>query len=134
MINNKKIALIHVAKNQLGLDDGIYRDILYREAQVRSSKDLNEAGFEAVMNCFNEMGFQSTSNRRKKKRKVRTNGTVTPEQQEYINDLYDKLGWDSPKRRIGFNKRQIGKPWAQTVKEASDLIEGLKAMLNRGYS
>ncbi|GAB6100417.1 hypothetical protein JCM16358_22960 [Halanaerocella petrolearia] len=137
MISNKKIALIHVAKNELGLNDDEYRDILFREAGVYSSVDLDYEGFEAVIDCFNKMGFESTAKRaaknsRRSQTANNTSGnTVTPAQQEYIKDLYNKLGWHKTERRTGFNRRQIGKPWAQTKEEASQVIEGLKAMLER---
>ena len=137
MIGKKKIALIHVAKNKLSLSDDEYRDILLRVAGVNSSLDLDFEVFEAVMDYFNRMGFESISKkesnnkRRKQSAKNLEGDTITPAQQEYIKDLYNKLGWHKSKRRTGFNRRQIGKPWAQTKKEATQVIEGLKNMLQR---
>lgn len=137
MIDNKKIALIHVAKNQLGLSEDEYRDILFKEAGVYSSTDLDYQGFKEVIEAFNRMGFESTAkkaakeSRRNKKADNTQGDTVTPAQQEYIKDLYSRLGWYKQERRIGFNKRQIGKPWPQSKEEASNVIEGLKAMLDR---
>lgn len=60
MITTSQIALIHVAKKQLGLDDDMYRAILQIHGRVESSKDLDAAGFEAVMRYFNKCGFKST--------------------------------------------------------------------------
>ena len=139
MIDNKKIALIHVAKNQLGLSEDEYRDILFKEAGVYSSTDLDYQGFKEVIEAFNRMGFESTAkkaakeSRRNKKADNTQGDTVTPAQQEYIKDLYSRLGWYKQERRIGFNKRQIGKPWPQSKEEASNVIEGLKAMLDRNW-
>ena len=139
MIDNKKIALIHVAKNQLGLSEDEYRDILFKEAGVYSSTDLDYQGFKEVIEAFNRMGFESTDkkaakeSRRNKKADNTQGDTVTPAQQEYIKDLYSRLGWYKQERRIGFNKRQIGKPWPQSKEEASNVIEGLKAMLDRNW-
>ena len=63
-IDRKKIALVQVAKQQLGLDDDSYRDVLSRLAGVSSSKDLDEAGFKIVMDHFSACGFVSTSKKR----------------------------------------------------------------------
>ena len=64
MVDRKKIALVQVAKQQLGLDDDTYRDILHRLAGVKSSKDLDEAGFKALMIHFEAAGFVSTAKKR----------------------------------------------------------------------
>ncbi|MEI7606696.1 MAG: regulatory protein GemA [Rhodospirillaceae bacterium] len=64
MIDNKKIALIRVAKSQLGLNDDDYRAVLKRCGNVDSSKDLDLTGFKAVMSYFEQCGFKSTSKKR----------------------------------------------------------------------
>ena len=135
MISNKKKALLHVAKNELDLDDDLYREILYQEARVKSSTKLSERGFQKVMKRFETLGFKSTNYRppRRRKRENKPGEIVTPGMQGFIDELYDKLDWDDSKRRIGFNRRQIGKPWPQTRAEANKIIEGLKAMIRRGY-
>ena len=62
VITNKrgKIALIHIAKDAVGLDDEHYRLFLEGAAGVRSSKDIQwEDQFIAVMNAFKRLGFHS---------------------------------------------------------------------------
>ena len=56
-INNKKKAVIHIAKVQTGRSEEEYRDILSR-AGVTSSKDLTDAKFEIVMAEFKKLGFK----------------------------------------------------------------------------
>lgn len=135
MINNKKKALLHVAKAQLGLDDDIYRDILEQETGVRSSTKLNNKTFSKVMLRFETLGFKSRRYKppSRKSRENKPDEIVTPGMQKFIEDLYNKLGWQDSKRRIGFNRRQIKKPWPQSRAEANKVIEGLKAMIRRGY-
>lgn len=60
----KKIALLHVAKKQLRLDDDSYRDILRRCAGVDSAPDLDEIGFLRVMKYMTALGFRSTWTKR----------------------------------------------------------------------
>ncbi|HKI99602.1 MAG TPA: regulatory protein GemA [bacterium] len=55
----KQLALLHVAKARLGLDDETYRDLLEDEAGVRSARDLDYAGFSAVMRRLERLGFHS---------------------------------------------------------------------------
>lgn len=57
---NKKanlIKLIHVGKTRLGLDDELYRDILSSTTGKTSSKDLNLAQLEAVLDRMKQLGF-----------------------------------------------------------------------------
>lgn len=61
---NKKanlIKLIHVGKTKLGLDDELYRDILTSTTGKTSSKDLNLAQLEAVLDRFKQLGFEVES-------------------------------------------------------------------------
>lgn len=53
------LAQIHIAKKQLGLDDGTYRDMLWGLARVRSAKDLDHAGRQKVLNHLRASGFKS---------------------------------------------------------------------------
>lgn len=55
----KQLALIHVARKQLGLSDARYRGILRTVADVDSSKDLDRQGFELVMQTMAALGFRS---------------------------------------------------------------------------
>jgi len=63
-LSNKKVGLVHVAKQKLGLSDDLYRDILRRVAGVDSARDLDDAGFDRVMTEFGRLGFVSTGRKR----------------------------------------------------------------------
>jgi len=63
-ISKKQIALVHVARHRLGLEEDTYRDIL-SQFNVQSSKELSYAQFKELMDIFERMGFKR---RRKKKR------------------------------------------------------------------
>lgn len=58
-LKNSQKAVLHVAKNQLGLDDEAYRAALLAHGGVDSSKDLDLDGFKAVMKHFESCGFKS---------------------------------------------------------------------------
>lgn len=84
-ISRNKIAVIQVARQQLGLTDEDYRSILNNCGGVGSSKDLCDDGFEAVMFRFSQLGFRSTWN--KANFGYRTD-MATPRQVAYIRNLW----------------------------------------------
>ncbi len=58
----KQLAMIHIAAADLKLrstgDDSAYRDMLWTVARVRSAKDLDAAGREAVLKHLRACGWQ----------------------------------------------------------------------------
>ena len=119
MIDQKKLAVIHFVKKELGLTDQEYRDILEEMAGVRSARDLDETRFRRLMNYF----ARSPLYRLNKK-------YLTLRQKLYITHLKDDLGWDQAHFR-NFLKKYYKKTELQTFskKEASKLIESLKHIL-----
>lgn len=62
-ITRNQIALLHVAKSRLGLNDARYRTALVHIAGATTSKDLDTSGFQAVLGVFQYMGFAPLSAR-----------------------------------------------------------------------
>jgi phage gp16-like protein len=58
-MTSKRIALVRVARDRLGMSDDDYRALLLRVAGVNSSRDLDFPGFDAVMAEFRRLGFRS---------------------------------------------------------------------------
>lgn len=63
-ISKKQLALLRVAKGQLGLDEDAYRSLLRSAGGVESARDLDAGGFAFIMYRFEEMGFRSTTAKR----------------------------------------------------------------------
>jgi phage gp16-like protein len=61
-VRNRELAAIHVAKKQLGLDDGTYRDMLWSLERTRSSGDLDQAGRQRVLDHLRKRGFKRPVN------------------------------------------------------------------------
>ena len=59
IMTREKLAVLHIAKKQLGLSEEEYRDILNNFSGVTSAEDLNEQGFESVMFHLSKLGFKS---------------------------------------------------------------------------
>lgn len=130
-----QLALIHVAKKELGLQDEDYRAILELYGGVSSAKFLTMAGFERVMAHLERLGFKSITPRQPTRAPVRNaDGPPFPAQLKMLDIYFGRLGFDSAERRQGFCQRTIKRPWPQTRAEANKVYEGLKAMVARNYS
>lgn len=81
----KQIGLIHVAKARLGLSDDAYRDVLRQAAGVGSASELDVYGFEALMDAFARMGFESDS---RKTSYGHRPGMASPAQVKLIRELW----------------------------------------------
>ena len=57
MPTRKQLALLHVAKRELNLDEAMYRAVLARGGRVESARDLTAEGFTAVMAIMEHLGF-----------------------------------------------------------------------------
>ncbi|MBU3952062.1 MAG: regulatory protein GemA [Proteobacteria bacterium] len=66
MISNKKKAVIHIAKAQVGMKEAEYRDLL-SSVGAETSKDLTDKTFDRLMGQFQRLGFKTTSKTRSKR-------------------------------------------------------------------
>lgn len=119
MLDNKKLAVIHIVKKELALSDDEYRDILEKVTGVRSARDLDEQGFRKLMNHFARSGYY----------RINREG-MTIRQKIYIKHLFDDLKW-STQHFANFLKKYYKKENIDklTKKEASKVIESLKNIL-----
>ena len=58
MLDRSKLAVVHIAKKELGLDEDNYREALMAWGGAYSAKDLSDEGFKGVMRHFEEAGFR----------------------------------------------------------------------------
>ena len=135
-IGRKKKALVHIAKENLHLDEETYRQILKGVAGVESSARLTKEGFEKVMTRFQEMGFKGLlpdPYRPVPKGRLIPSGSpqglesITSNQQQFISYLLEKLGWDDGHYRA-FCQRIIKRPDPLTKRDGQKMIIGLMAI------
>jgi hypothetical protein len=108
---NSRIAIIHVAKKQLGLDEEAYRAIL-SGAGVDSAKDIAaDAQFNTVMAAFANLGFKPRG-AEVKGRSVAA-GTnpafVSKKQEYYIRGLWALASRAKDEKSLRRMVRRIGK-------------------------
>jgi hypothetical protein len=119
MLDHKKLAVIHITRNELGLAEQEYRDTLEKVTGVRSSRELDEAGFRKLMRYF----------ARSHHYQVNAQG-MTFRQKLYIRHLAEDLGWD-PGHFSNFLHKYYHTDTVEKLGkvEASKLIESLKHIL-----
>ncbi|APF16974.1 protein of unknown function DUF1018 [Caldithrix abyssi DSM 13497] len=79
MATKKQIQIIHIAKQQLGIDEDTYRDILGQYG-VKSSKDLTPEQAKGLIRYFQKFGFRIKIKYRE--------GMITPKQIGYLKYLW----------------------------------------------
>jgi hypothetical protein len=138
-IGRKKKAVVHIAKEELHLDEESYRQILKGVAGVESATQLTEAGFEKVMRRFQEMGFKGLlrdpyqpvpKGRLIPSDSPQGQETITPSQLSFISYLLEKLGWEEGHYRT-FCLRIIKRPDPLTKRDGQKMIIGLMAILRQ---
>jgi phage gp16-like protein len=138
-IGRKKKALVHIAKEDLHLNEESYRQILKGVAGVESSTQLTEAGFEKVMRRFQEMGFKGLlpdpyqpvpKGRLIPPESPQGQETITSSQLGFVSYLLEKLNWDEEHYR-SFCRRIIKKSEPSTKRDGQKMIIGLMAILRQ---
>ena len=138
-IGRKKKAIVHIAKEDLHLDEESYHQILKGVAGVESATQLTEAGFEKVMHRFQEMGFKGLlpdpyqpvpKGRLIPPESPQGQETLTSSQLSFISYLLEKLGWEEEHYRA-FCRRIIKKSDPLTKRDGQKIIIGLMAILRQ---
>jgi hypothetical protein len=126
--NPRQLALIHVAKKQLGLSEEEYREILKSQGGTESAKFLDEFGVDRILRFFHTLGFKQTKKAPKRNLKL----LASEAQRAMIYGLAEDLGW-SRERLCGFidNISAMYRPEELNREEAPKIIEALKAMRAR---
>ena len=136
-LSHKQIALIHIAKQELGLSEEYYRKLL-GELGVKSSKELDQAGFQRLMNKFELLGFRRQTTKAKK-RGDDVPGMASEGQKAKIWKLWFLwMGGDEDLaearrqlRNFLFKRFGVSDVRWLTREKAWDVIEALKAMVAR---
>ena len=135
-INRKQKALIHIAKQDLHLDDEAYHHILKGVAGVESSVQLKGDGFDKVMARFHEMGFKGLlpypslpvpRGRLIPSDSPQGEQSITANQERFIAYLLEKLGWESDHYHA-FCRRIVKKSDPLTKRDGQKIIIGLMAI------
>jgi phage gp16-like protein len=134
-LSREKIAIVHIAAHQLRMQDADYRALLMQTAGVNSSRELNEAGFRAVMLRMEKLGFTHG------KPKAATapqygqrDGMATLAQVATIRKLWANWHGQDDARALGHWLHRsflVSDLRFVDVATAQKAIEGLKAMTRR---
>jgi len=87
-----QITMIHVAKTQLKLSNDVYRDILWEQFQVNSSKALNYRQAVEMLRHLKVLGFNPKGNARRNGETEKQGGGEKSGQDARAPRKYDELG------------------------------------------
>lgn len=139
----KLLAKIHIAKKELGLEDDLYRDILYRKFRVGSSKSLSDSQALVLIHHFKGLGwspYAKASGDKVPPKKYDDLGKrdvdmASPAQLRKIEAMWHDIyrGNDETKhlRQFLFNHFKVSDIRFLERKTAHDVIEALKSMQKR---
>jgi hypothetical protein len=133
-MSRKQLAVIHVAKHRLGLDDDTYRAALRQHGAVDSAVDLDSGGFERLMAFFRRAGFRSDFDR--KTFGGQRAGMASLAQLSFIGKLWAEWSNGTGDGEAGLN-RWLEKHYGVsalrflTADGAGKAITGLRAMVKR---
>jgi len=139
VIGRKKKAVLHIAKEDLHLDEESYRQILKGVAGVESATLLTREGFKRVMKRFQEMGFKgllpSPYHPVPKGRLIPSGSplgleSITVSQRDFISYLLEELTWDEGHYHA-FCRRIIKKSDPETKRDGQKVIIGLMAIMRQ---
>ncbi len=131
-ISKKQIAVVHLAKKQLGFDDETYRTILFHHGDgALSANELTPQAFSGVMAYFNAWGFRSSWMQRTYGDRP---GMASPHQIDLIRKLWRE--WSGGNDEAALNlwlEKSYGVSALRFVKPdvAGKTINGLRAMKRR---
>jgi hypothetical protein len=101
MISHRQLALVHIAKRALDIDDASYRAMLRETAGVDTAKDLDYRGYQHLMAWYHRLGFRAKPSRHSRR------SFVTGKQNSYIHVLMRDVGFATLARQHAFCQRQL---------------------------
>lgn len=105
-----------------------YYEYIAMHYSVDSTLELTEVQAEDAIQAMD----RELKAIKRAKQPDRKPGFITPRQKEYLEGLFDDLGWTNVNRQIGFINKQIGRKCTVDMlrnREASKVISGLERVL-----
>lgn len=129
------LAMMHVAKRHLGLDDDTYRAVLLRVTGKNSSKDMTGRERQAVLEEFRRQGFKPASKPRERAGKS-LSGPYAKKAQALWIALWNLAAIEDKRDAalLAFVCRQTGiqrTEWILDAKHGRAVIEALKSWCTR---
>lgn len=131
MITKKQLQLIHIAKQQLNIDDDLYRETLEYRYNVSSSKDLSYNQASNFIGFLSEKGFKFKKKNKPLKAKKADNiiELATPAQHKLIDVLRNNIVWKAENGYELYIQKRLKINKVITKADAFKVINALKGML-----
>jgi len=129
-LTNKQVAYLHVLKTQNSMKENEYRELLEEAAGVTSSSQLDNGGFNSVLQLMYELGYEVDHPEPSPNFGERP-GMASQKQIDFLYGLSRKIFGednDTDFQHWLDNKFHVSHPRFLNQVTASKAIEGLKAM------
>lgn len=137
MPNRKLQAKIKIAQKQLGMEDSIYRDILYRKFRVSTSKALSDSQANVLIHHFKALGWVPKAKPKKYDDQKGDIYSATAAQKRLIEVMWHDLDYTgnptTSLRRFLFKTVHVSDLRFLTGDQAYRVIESLKDIKNRRH-
>lgn len=136
-IRPKQVTLIHIAKGDLGLNDEVYRDMLFGMFGAESSKDLSAAQADQLLEEFKARGFRVVSRHPRPPKRPKGKNLVHLASQaeiDKLNAVASLIHWQYADGLQRFLESRLGIKGGRvrTAGEAYRAIEALKKLFENG--
>lgn len=127
---NSQLAKIHIAKQQLCMDDESYRGMLQRVAGVRSASDLNPRQISAVLAELERLGFTPLTSPRNRGKPHNLAASAMPEMMRKVEALLADMAlpWTYAD---GIARQMFGIERCAWIRKESQLKALIAALYNR---
>lgn len=131
MADKKQLQLIHIAKQQLCIDEDMYRETLEYRYNVTSSKDLTYNQASNFIGFLSEKGFKFKKKTKSLKAKKADNviELATPAQHKLIEVLRNNIVWKVENGYEFYIQKRLKINKVITKADAFKVINALKGML-----
>lgn len=133
----KLISAIHAIGSSLQMPDDVRKDLQLKLTGKESCAAMTVGELSAVWGRLSSLAQDAGLAKRQRKRPGRDERlpeeTVTQEQLELIEELFDAIEVRPSGLMMQLCRRACGKPWAQSRADGNRIIEMLKQMRDRGW-
>jgi phage gp16-like protein len=126
-----RLAALHCARRDLGLDDGAYRDLLERVAGKRSAAELSDRQLDLVLGEMSRLGWQPTPKGAMRQGRTARGRYVRALWREVSRERSEASLQAMIRRQLGLGEDVLVDPDLLDPADCNVVIEALKAMARR---
>lgn len=126
-----RLAALHCARRDLGLDEDPYRDLLERVGGKRSAADLSDRQLDRVLGEMTRLGWKPDHKSRMRQGRTQLGRYMRALWKEVSRERTEASLQAMIRRQLGWGEGVLPDPDLLDPRDANAVIEALKAMAKR---